>query len=178
MSSTLVNNDRTISKVRPAVSSVSPTTSSKRHKSDHSLSGGLPLIPVFGATQIQTVSESSQASETAPGLEAGTASETALGLEAGTASEAAASEATSEHSMTKAHARRLLNTIKSNNRDCAVYNLAGNKLKQRLRVRLSTNKLQVIPVGLAGRDPRDILKAWHKIEHDIDNWEQILSATN
>ena len=166
MSSTLVNNDRTLSKVRPAVSSVSPTTSSKRHKSDHSLSGGLPLIPVFGATQIQTVSESSQASETAPGLEAGTASE------------AVASEATSEHSMTKAHARRLLNTIKSNNRDCAVYNLAGNKLKQRLRVRLSTNKLQVIPVGLAGRDPRDILKAWHKIEHDIDNWEQILSATN
>tara|TARA_B110001452_G_C15197851_1_gene415751 strand:- start:905 stop:1405 length:501 start_codon:yes stop_codon:yes gene_type:complete len=166
MSSTLVNNDsRTISKVRPAVSSVSTTTSSKRHKSEHSPSGGLPLITVFGATQIQTVSESSQASETAPGLEAGTASE------------AAASEATSEH-LTKAHARRLLNTIKSNNRDCAVYNLAGNKLKQRLRVRLSTNKLQVIPVGLAGRDPRDILKAWRRIEHDIDNWKMILSTTN
>tara|TARA_B110000858_G_scaffold176360_1_gene210512 strand:+ start:9710 stop:9925 length:216 start_codon:yes stop_codon:yes gene_type:complete len=43
-----------------------------------------------------------------------------------------------------------------------------------LRVRLSNNTMKVIPIALAGKDPRHVLKAWRRIEHDVDNWKMIL----
>jgi len=34
--------------------------------------------------------------------------------------------------------------------------------------------MKVIPIALAGKDPRHVLKAWRRIEHDVDNWKMIL----
>ena len=76
--------------------------------------------------------------------------------------------------MTKAQARTILNSIRENNLNCLVYKMNGNPLKLRLRVRLSNNTMKVIPIALAGKDPRHVLKAWRRIEHDVDNWKMIL----